>query len=82
MVVLLRMPCLQEDEGNIHPVGVFPTLAGMAMFLRDDQTIKPYFQLSDYVYVGGLSGPEISDEDLKKYVPRMLDFQRFHIREK
>ena len=73
MLFLLRLPCLQEDEGNIHPVGVFPTQAAMAMFLRDDQTHNRYFHLGDYRYIGGLSSPSLaSDSPLREFVPARL----------
>ena len=78
MIVLLRMPCLMEDEGNIHPIAIFDDQFSLCSFLRDYLKDDPIFRLANYRMLGGLSGAGLpEDSELRQYMPKRLDIREF-----
>ena len=55
-IVVIRMPCLMEDEGNWHPLFVGESWDEVNDFVRDfTDSGEGYFKYHDLAFVGGLS---------------------------
>jgi hypothetical protein len=70
-IVIIRWPCLMEDEGNFHPVFVGHTWDEINEFI-EWFTRDEYFGPHNLVFIGGLSTPGVNKYKIK----RLRDFLR------
>ena len=64
--VLLRRPCLMEDEGIYHPMMQFDSFDEVNKWLEGADCVTGYFSASDFVYTGP-GGPGQNKYNLKRF---------------
>ena len=78
MLVLLRLPCLIEDEGNVHFIETFETEPEMIEYMKD-YLADGYFCLSDFCFVGFSKCNYWPKEEDRDWMPRRLCADNFRI---
>lgn len=74
--IVVRLPCLMEDEGNWHVLAICDDLLEVANFCKkytDEDT--GYFRMSSLVFIGSWFGDTKSSfltEEQKKYLPENI----------
>ena len=72
--IVVRWPCLMEDEGNWHVLAICDTRQEVAEFTKEytDDDIG-YFKVSNLVYIGShfSSSPRVPDE-LQPFMPKNI----------